>query len=57
MAQWEFLQFLSQRNFPYMALWNIATISTFNVQNSLSTVSLGKLGEEGGEDGLEVEEE
>merc|ERR1712083_1214273 len=27
------------------------------LQNSLSTVSLGKLGEEGGEDGLEVEEE
>ena len=55
--QGEFLQFLCHRNFPYMALWNIATISTFNVQNSLSTVSLGKLGEEGGEDGLEVEEE
>merc|ERR1712083_1138740 len=27
------------------------------LQNSLSTVSLGKLGEEGGEEGLEVEEE
>merc|ERR1711936_1430856 len=27
------------------------------LQNSLSTVSLGKLGEDGGEDGLEVEEE
>merc|ERR1712058_117033 len=27
------------------------------LQNSLSTVSLGKLGEEGGEEGVEVEEE
>ena len=30
---------------------------SFTLQNSLSTVSLGKLGEDGGEEGLEVEEE
>ena len=29
----------------------------FAIQNSLSTVSLGKLGEEGGDEGLEAEEE
>ena len=29
----------------------------FHPQNSLSTVSLGKLGEDGGEEGLDVEEE
>ena len=30
---------------------------SFNLQNSLSTVSLGKLGEDGVEEGLDVEEE
>ena len=30
---------------------------SFTLQNSLSTVSLGKLGEDGGEEGLDVEEE
>ena len=37
--------------------WECLANHFFSIQNSLSTVSLGKLGEEGGDEGLEVEEE
>ena len=46
----------SNQSFDYFMMTNCVQKS-FTLQNSLSTVSLGKLGEDGGEEGLDVEEE
>ena len=55
--QWKLWLFSVGFKYRGISMMTNCLKKSFSLQNSLSTVSLGKLGEDGGEEGLDVEEE